>query len=266
MPLSPVLPAAVLAAPTPSALDGIAPATEFAYREFGCEVIAELCILLKVPQAVRATACALLQRFYFRRSLAAFDAHAVAMAAVFLAGKAEESARRMRDIVNVCYAVKTRRAGAPPPRRALVLGGDVYVAWKARLIRIERLILKDVGFQVHAGVSSQHAHSFILFFVRVLGGGPPLAQAAWNFLNDALARDLVCRHEPEAIAAAGIFLAARVVGFPLPTNEPWMAVFGTTQADVEAIAAAILELRERTTPIGWLPSLRPDWAPRDDNE
>ena len=30
------------------------------------------------------------------------------------------------------------------------------------------------------------------------------------------------------------------------------------------LAAAILALHEQAAPVGWLPSLRPDWAPLDD--
>jgi len=225
-----------------------------------------MCIALRTPPAVRATAAALLQRFFWRRSLRAFDAHHVAMAAVFLGAKVEEAARRMRDVVNVAFAAKLRRGGAPAPRRPIRLGGDVYAAWKAALMRAERFLLKDTGFQVHGGVSAQHAHTFLLFFVRVLGGGAPLAQAAWAALNDALQTDLCVRAAPEAIACAGILIGARAVGERLPAGAPWTRVFGAHEDDVAAAAATILRVRARSEPLGWLPSLRPDWRPADDEQ
>jgi hypothetical protein len=206
------------------------------------------------------------QRFFWRRSLRAFDAHAVAMAAVFLGAKVEEAARRMRDVVNVAFAAAQRRRGVPAPRRPVRLGGDVYTGWKAALMRGERFLLKDTGFQVHGGVSAQHPHTFLLYFVQFLGGGAPLAQAAWAALNDALQTDLCVRAPPEAITCAAIYIAARLVGEPLPTGVPWMRVFGTDEDEVAAVAARILRLRTRTAPLGWLPSLRPDWRPTDDEQ
>jgi hypothetical protein len=145
----------VLDAPTPSALDGVSAALERAHRLFGCELAQEMCVLLCMPQHCAATAQSLLQRFYFRRSLALFDAHVVAMACVFLAGKVEEHTRAMRDVLNVCYASKLRRQGRAP--RALQRGGELYAQWKAGLIRCERFVLIDVGFQMYA-VSNEHPH------------------------------------------------------------------------------------------------------------
>ena len=262
-PLLKLLPPSELAAPTPSGRDGVSPALESAYRAFGCELIAEMCVLLRVPAVVSATAQTLLQRFYYRRSLLAFDAHAVAQAAVFLGAKAEESARRMRDILNVCYASKLRREGRAP--RTLTLGGDLYCAWKARLIRVERFLLKDLGFNISAGISEEHPHKFVLLYVRVLGGGAPLAQAAWNFLNDSLRRDLCVRYAPEAIACAAIYLAARTCGTPLPQRVPWHEVFSTPRDTMLAIARDILQLHS-SNKVGWLHSLRPGWVPADDED
>ena len=150
-----LLPRSVLEAPTPSALDGVSAALERAHRLFGCELAQEMCVLLCMPQHCAATAQSLLQRFYFRRSLALFDAHVVAMACVFLAGKVEEHTRAMRDVLNVCYSCKLRRQGRPP--RALQRGGELYAQWKAGLIRCERFVLIDVGFQMYA-VSNEHPH------------------------------------------------------------------------------------------------------------
>ena len=97
----------------------------------------------------------LLQRFYFRRSLALFDAHCAAMACVFLAGKVEEHTRSMRDVLNVCYACKLRRQGRAP--RPLQRGCELDRQWKANLIRTERFVLLSLGFQMYA-VSNEHPH------------------------------------------------------------------------------------------------------------
>jgi hypothetical protein len=154
-PLPHLLPRSVLDAPTPSALDGVSAALERAHRLFGCELAQELCVLLCMPQHCAATAQSLLQRFYFRRSLALFDAHCTAMACVFLAGKVEEHTRSMRDVLNVCYACKLRRQGRAP--RPLQRGCELDKQWKANLIRTERFVLLSLGFQMYA-VSNEHPH------------------------------------------------------------------------------------------------------------
>ena len=243
-------------------------AVEFRYRLFGAQLISEMGVLLRLPQVAVATAQALLQRFLYRVSLREVDVHHVTLAVVFLSTKLEEcstATTQMRDVVNVCHALRARRLGRPP--RPLVLGGALYMRWKEALIHTERRILKELGFQVYAGVCREHAHKFLLYFVRLLGGGPDLAQAAWSHLNDSLHRDLCLRHPPEAIACAAIYLAARRTGFPLPQHVPWSEVFGTPMPVVATIAGASLELYDtREANPTWLPSLREGYVEGEDEE
>lgn len=58
---------------TPSFEDGIDEETEKKLRVYGCELIQEACILLSLPQATCTTAQALLQKFYFLKSLLVED-------------------------------------------------------------------------------------------------------------------------------------------------------------------------------------------------
>ena len=294
-----LLPPPALARPSPSRADGVAGGVERAYRAWACELIQDCGIRLRLRQAVMATAQSLLQRFYHRRSLAAHDAHVVAMAALFLAAKVEEQPRRMRDVLNVCYHAKLRRQRRRP--RPVVLGGNLYAAWKGALIRTERVLLKETGFAVHH-VMAGHPHKFLLYYVRTLGEGgaaDALAQAAWAYLNDALRTDLCVRHLPESIACGAIYLAARATRFALPRDVPWHAVFNTARAEMLDIAEEILALYEqqeeehgeagggggsggeqavplppRSVPRRgpgrpapqWLPSLRPDARAGEDDE
>lgn len=253
-----LLPPEVLAR-TPSAADNVSSDDELSYRIFGCELIQEMGIMLRMPQVCMATAQTLLQRFYYRRSLTAFDAHHVAVAALFLAGKVEESTRRMRDILNVCYHCKLKRQSKKI--RTIILGGDLYVNWKLALIRTERFILKDLGFCMYN--IAEHPHKFILYYVKALGGDAALAQRAWSYLNDSLRLDLCVRYRAEAIACSALYLAARDTGFALPKAVAWHAVFSSTLEEIESIAACILSLYNRPKS-GWLPSLRPNCKAEDD--
>lgn len=245
--------------PTPSRRHGVSAAAEDEYRFFACELLAEAGLLLELPQVVLATGQALVQRFYYRRSITQFDAHIVAMAALFLAAKVEEVPRRMRDILNVTYHLKLRRQGKAD--RPLVLGGSLYTRWKVELIKTERFILKELGFSLYNLM--EHPHAFILYYVAALNGSATLANRAWAFLNDSLRLDLCVRNRAEAIACAAINLAARTTGEPLPRELPWWEVFGTTAAEMEGICEAMLRLyavpHQR-----WLPPLRPGALPIED--
>ena len=249
----------------PSVQDGTLDAAgERAYRVFGAELAAEMGLQLSLPQVVIATAQVLFQRYLHRVSLRACDAHCVVMGALYLAGKVEECCRPMRAIVNVCHAAMLRRKGGAPAPPAL--GGRLYLHWKQALIQAERDLLKELGFQVYQGVSQQHAHKFLLYFVRFLGGSAGLAQAAWSALNDSLRLDLCLRHPPEVIACAAIALGAARTAFPLPQRVPWHAVFGASEGDLAAVVGAIEDLYRAPRAVGWLPSLRPDWSARDEQD
>ena len=260
------IPLAILNHP-PSRRDGVPADVERAYRIFGCDLIAEMALRLRAPQVVAATAQTLLHRFYYRRSLLAFDVHIVALAALFLAGKVEEQPRRMRDILNVLYATKLRRQGKP--RHALVLGGMLYAAWKAELIRTERIMLKELGFSMYNIM--EHPHKFLLYYMKVLGldGGSPVVHTAWALLNDSLRLDLCVRYHAQSIACAAIYTASRMERVALPKAVPWYAVFSTGKAEMEDISEEILALYDDEAggigglqtaaplrPHGWLPSLR----------
>lgn len=231
------------------------------YRVAGCELLQEMGILLRLPQVVCATAQTLLHRFYYRKSLAQFDVHIVAIAALFLGAKVEEVPRRMRDVLNVAYHCKLRRQGKPS--RPIVLGGNLYARWKAELIRTERIILKELGFSMYAIMD--HPHKGILYYAKALGGSSLLAQFAWSYLNDSLRLDLCVRYNAESIACAAIFLAARRIGMALPKETPWFEIFNTRKADMLNIAEEILGLYERPRAT-WLPSLRPGARPGEDDD
>lgn len=231
---------------TPSRQDGVTAETETLYRFLGCQLIAEAGALLKVPQVVVATAQTAYQRLYFRRSFKSLDAHHVALACIFLAGKVEENTRQMRDVINSVWHVKERwqciqRTGQPPAQglaRQVQLGGQAYINWKTALIRCERMVLKELGFSMYS-ISEGHPHRLLLFYLRALGctvSAPApavgsssdaqgssssssytpsaednqlLASLAWAACNDSLRTDLCVRAAPDAIACACIYLASR---------------------------------------------------------
>jgi hypothetical protein len=53
-------------ADSPSHVQGVTDEMEHMHRVFGCELIQEACILMRLPQVVAATGQSILHRFYYR--------------------------------------------------------------------------------------------------------------------------------------------------------------------------------------------------------
>ena len=256
-----LLPGEVLAN-SPSKRDGVGADDEMAQRIWGCELIMEAGILLRLPQVVMCTAQNLFHRFYYRVSLLRFDAFLSAMGCFFLACKIEEKPKRIREVLMVfhfTFRVRCRSTAT------LELGGVRYNGWKADLVRVERHILKELGFSFYI---IDHSHKFILFFVKLLGGDGDLAQEAWAYLNDSMRTDASLRYRSEVIACAAIFMAARKLGRKLPTDEdggvPWWEVFYVGRDELDAVVDAILKLYVRDK-LDWLPALAPGPRLTDDD-
>ncbi|POM80914.1 Cyclin-L1 [Phytophthora palmivora] len=184
-----VLPASSLAC-SPSLEDGISPNIERLHRSFGCELIQEAGVLLRLPQVVMATAQTLLHRFYYRKSLRHFDAFRVAVSCLFLAAKVEEKPKRIKDVLGVFYAMFRRRKWqrSTVAQQLVDVDGATFSQWRMWLIMVERQVLIDLGFSVYN--VTEHPHKYVLYYVKVLDGSSTLAQQAWGYINDSLRTDL----------------------------------------------------------------------------
>lgn len=141
--------------PTPSAIDGLSEEDEMDLRILGCELIQSSGILLRLPQVAMATGQVLFQRYYFCDSFLKTNMENTAMACVVLASKIEEAPRRIRDVINVFNHLKQLRSG----NKIEPLPLDVtYIDLKTQVIRVERKLLKKLGFCVHI----KHPHKVSL--------------------------------------------------------------------------------------------------------
>lgn len=228
-------------ADSPSRKDGISADTERDQRIYGCELIQEAGILLRLPQAVMATGQVLLHRFYCKVSLVAHDVKKTAMACVWLATKLEENPRRMREMLSVFYRLDRRRQGKPtlPP---LEVYGPVFEKWKSDVVTLERIMLRAFGFILHV----EHPHKFVLNYLVVLEQHDHpesgLLQRAWNLANDSLRSTLCVRFKGEIVACGIIFLAARQLRIPLPEGPAWWDLFNVAKHDLLEVACEVLDL------------------------
>jgi len=221
---------------SPSRKDGIGEQTEITLRLFGCELIQESGILLRLPQAVMATGQVLFHRFYFKKSFARFNVKRVAASCVWLAAKLEESPRKIPQVLNVFHRMECRRENLP--LEPLEPHSKKYAEMKMDLNRTERHLLKEMGFICHV----EHPHKFILNYLAQVEPLPELMQEAWNLANDSLRTTLCVRFKSEVVACGVVYAAARRFQVPLPENPPWWKVFDAEKHEIDEVCKVLANL------------------------
>lgn len=224
---------------SPSRKDGTDEETETTLRIYGCDLIQESGILLRLPQAVMATGQVLFHRFYCKKSFARFDVKRVAASCVWLASKLEESPRKARQVLIVFHRMECRRESLPIEH--LDLYSKKYTVLKMDLIRTERHLLKEMGFICHV----EHPHKFISNYLVTLGTPLKLRQEAWNLANDSLRTTLCVRFKSEVVACGVVYAAARRFRVPLPENPPWWKVFDADKYGIDEVCRVLAHLYSR---------------------
>ncbi|KAK2633886.1 hypothetical protein Ddye_028678 [Dipteronia dyeriana] len=221
---------------SPSRKDGIDKATETTLRIYGCDLIQESGILLRLPQAVMATGQVLFHRFYCKKSFARFDAKIVAASCVWLASKLEESPRKARHVIIVFHRMECRREDLPIEH--LDVFSKKFSDLKAELSRTERHILKEMGFVCHV----EHPHKFISNYLATLETPPESRQEAWNLANDSLRTTLCIRFKSEVVACGVVYAAVRRFQVPLPENPPWWKAFDADKSGIDEVCRVLAHL------------------------
>ena len=128
-----------------------------------------------------------------------------------------------------------------------------YEREKARFFTCESLILASIGFQTQVVLP----HTLALTYLQALScSSPTLARRTLEYLNGALLSPqlLYLTHQPNALAVAAIYLAARETGVKLVDGN-WWQVFDVDREDLgflvlaygslEPFAVAVQERRFR---------------------
>ncbi|KAJ3364195.1 Cyclin-L1 [Allomyces arbusculus] len=218
---------------TPSMDNEIDPQLELRLRILACDLIQRAGRALSIPQFSVGTAQVLLHRFYFAASLKKFGIRDMVLGALFLATKLEETPRRMRDIINVVHHAVLLQQGHPDPPMLDVHGME-YADLERAMMRAEMYLLKYLAFHVHVA----HPHMWLVNYLQAMHlVRPPLAQTAWNYINDSYRLPLLCMVQPHVVACAAIQLAAddHTVGLP----DRWAALLDVRPADLEYVTAQI---------------------------
>jgi len=188
---------------------------------------------------------------------------AAAQAALFLAGKLSEHPTKPRNIVNATLWIV--RCASPSPVSPLPLpapaaGGDAYVdehtyhAHRTRLLAAETEILRAVAYDTHVALP----YALAVTYAQALDClTKSLLRRVFGYLSDAVLSPscVYLTHQPNALAAAALYLAARDEDAKLP--DVWWEVFDVEREDLGflvagmcGVAAFVAQQRERWRELG----------------
>lgn len=214
-----------------------------------CQLTQAAGILLRLPQEVIATAIVTLQRYLINANTLtdqAYDSKTTSAATIYLTAKLSFTPLSPRSVINV-YAFLMSPAsplwfinpeGPPtdPDATSYFVTEGTYEREKARLFTCESLILASLGFQTHVALP----HTLALTYLQALGASHPnLAHRVLKHLNGGLLSPQVIylTHQPNALAVAAIYLAARETGTKLVDGN-WWEVFDVDREDLGFLVLA----------------------------
>ncbi|KAF2077716.1 hypothetical protein CYY_000963 [Polysphondylium violaceum] len=228
---------------SPSRRDGVSEQVEDNQRRYGAEILQEAGILLELPQSTIVTSQIIFQRFFSRQSFRQFDVKTIALGCLFVSCKFTNSLRKIRDLLNTFTHIWQKRENLPV--EYIDTTKQHYWDLKGDVIAAEFEILREFGFMV----SVDYPHKYILNYMKLLDKSTELAQKSWNYLNDSMRTTVAIQYRPEAIAAASIFLASRVLAEKLPEEPyPWWELFDTTRSEIDLISYEINNLYSKPKP------------------
>jgi cyclin L len=198
-------------------------------------------VLLRLPIETIATAIVLLQRYLVGYSPQTTDPqppHLLSATTIYLAAKLSSIPTSPRSLVNV-YAYLTRPTSSPllfinpsatpdaPQPEAMshyVSEGDLD-RQRLKLFHAESLFLAGLGFNTHVALP----HALALTYLSALGASDrtDLAKRVLEHVNGALLSPqwLYLTHQPNVLAVAAIYLAAKETEVKLVGEVNWWEVF-----------------------------------------
>ncbi|KAL9655835.1 hypothetical protein ABK040_000898 [Willaertia magna] len=215
---------------------------ESEYRKSTASFIQQTGIALKVPQLTIATSLIYFHRFYTRFEFQKYDRFIVAAACLFLAGKVEETPKKIKDILNAMESIQK-----------IKYSNETIENYRNQIIENEKLLLKILNFDLKV----EHPYRSLMHYISILkkeekfkNKAKELAQYAWNFVNDSFRTNLCLQFAPQKIAAACIYLSADCIKIELPNHWERDECFLTTKEENEKIGKVIFTLYEGTNSNG----------------
>ncbi|KAL6493084.1 hypothetical protein OROGR_032843 [Orobanche gracilis] len=229
---------------SPSRKDGIDCEYESHLRQLYCSYLQELGMELKVPQLTIATAMIFCHRFYMRQSHAKNHWQTVSNASMFLACKAEDTPRWLKNLVVVAYKLTYSWDPLAPHK---IIQKEVYDKQKELILMGEQLILVTIAFDLNI----EHPYKPLVAALKKLEiSEKDVVKVAWNFVNDWLRTTLCLQYKPHYIAAGSLYLAAKLKKIKLPsTTEVIQHMFRLIGQSSAQATPATNEAKSKAKPI-----------------
>jgi len=196
-----------------------------------CDFLQEFGVQLQLPQLTIATGFVYFHRFFAIKDFSEYDRINIAIACLFLAGKVEETPKKLKDVIQISHKLSHQFFTPKEKYNTLKLDSPQYEDLQKRIVIYERIILQALSFDLNV----EHPYKYLLEYIKKMNGNRGLAQTAWNFVNDSLRSSLCLKYRPQLIACAAIYLASK--------RQWWIGIFiEAPQRDFDDICCQILEL------------------------
>ncbi|TDZ31793.1 Cyclin-L2 [Colletotrichum spinosum] len=217
-------------------------------------------VLLDLPQSTTAQANVLVARYWLIESPMAQEFCDVSAAALYLVSKMGPFPRSTRDVSNI-YAYLVSPASPlfrdePPdltkrhhdPTAYYQTESD-YATFQTRMLAVEARLLWALGFDTAVALPHALAVTYLQALEFLGRSKAEVAARVVAHLNTALLSPqmLYLTHQPNALATAAIYLAARETGAKMP-ELPWWEVFDVDREELGFLVVGMRSLE------GWIKS------------
>ncbi|KAI1397132.1 cyclin-like protein [Hypoxylon fuscum] len=225
-------------------------------------------VLLRIPQSVTAQANVVLARYWLVESPLSREFSDVSAAALFLVAKLGAHPCTPRDVCNVyAYLLSPRSSffqGGENPLAAeekekgdqssYYLSEAEYAAFRSRILSLEARVLYSLSFDTHVALPHPLAITYLQALDFLGFSKTEISRRSIAYLNTALLSPqlLYLTHQPNALAVAAIYNAARDVGAKMPECA-WWEVFDVDREELGFLVVGMRSLE------GWARRQREDY-------
>ncbi|KAJ1984324.1 RNA polymerase II C-terminal domain kinase beta subunit [Dimargaris cristalligena] len=163
----------------------------------------------------------------------------VSITCLFVACKAEETIKKLRDIILAVYVV------VHPTEDYLSVKEHELEQIRRRVILCESALLEVLHFYFEF----PHPHKYLIKFSKCLQVDKELASRAWKIVSDCFQTNLPLQFPPHTVAAGALYLASKMADQPLVRAQeqhvvdrrPWFVKLGSRLEDIDRFSNYMID-------------------------